>query len=242
VRPKHRAGLRTLKRRLGQEDAPDGDGDGALSVEPDPDPFFSADQEDALVFAVVRHPDEACLGDLDREVLQTSRMLQVHHVLKFLVLKLRLKESAWTSFRLSLRAVEASAGKPQPPPSLMLDLTLDAIANEYLSDDRQLVLEYRLANGFSYADVQQEPPAMGLPVQHDTDGIGTEAHEDEHSGPKYEDGGTPPSGALSPRSSAPLLTEQMPLSSHAPTLPAPVDVAPVAVAPTLEADYFKMLD
>jgi len=110
----------------------------------------------SIVFAVIRHPDEREVKNLEKEILQASCDVQVHHILKLLTRKLKLKESAWTSFRLSMRMTPATAGMPPPPTTLMLDLSLQAIIDRYLSDPNQLVLEYRLAQGFSFTDVQRD--------------------------------------------------------------------------------------
>jgi hypothetical protein len=115
-----------------------------------------AEGDSTIVFAFTRHPDEHHVAKLEREVLQTSRKLQVHHLLKFLVLKLKLKESAWTSFCLSLRQTPSVLDMVPAPSSLMLDSTLDAIVCSHLSDPSQLVLEYRLKQGVTLQDVRKE--------------------------------------------------------------------------------------
>mmetsp|Transcript_29579 Transcript_29579/g.67826 ORF Transcript_29579/g.67826 Transcript_29579/m.67826 type:complete len:149 (-) Transcript_29579:157-603(-) len=104
-----------------------------------------------------------CVNFALQEVLQTSKDVQLHHLLKFLVLKLNLKESSWMHFRLSLRpttAVRVEARTVQ----LMVDTTLGHIVKNYLTNPRQLVLEYRLASSHSYADVKRDTPHEPPPV------------------------------------------------------------------------------
>lgn len=79
----------------------------------------------------------------------------------------------------------------------------------------------RLASGFSYSDVQQEPPALGMPLALAAADV---------------DGDVPPDGATTPvsgRAASPTLPPMPPPAEV--TVPPP-PVAPVAIAPTAVDD------
>lgn len=102
-----------------------------------------AEGEDSIVFALLRHPEERQVEALEKEVLQTSRQIQIVHLAKFLVHKLKLSDSAWSYFRISLSPTPGTAGMASPPPALIIDSTLDQILRDHVADPTQLVLEYR---------------------------------------------------------------------------------------------------
>ncbi|KAG8468367.1 hypothetical protein KFE25_013450 [Diacronema lutheri] len=129
-----------------------------------------AEGEESVVFALIRHPDERQVGALAKEVLQTSRRIRIFHLLKYLALKLQLSKEAWSNFRVSLSPTIGTAGMPSPPASLVIDSTLDCILRTYVPDHTPLVLEYRLAEGFSYPDLSRT-----------TDGLEAPPHSATHS-------------------------------------------------------------
>jgi len=91
------------------------------------------DEEEEIIFTLLRHPNEKNLDELQRKYLKTSTKVTIHHLCKYLALKLGLP---YTQFIISqnTRPIDGSA-------------TLESLREEYwneLENPASRVLYYRL--------------------------------------------------------------------------------------------------